>query len=355
MEMMAALPTSAANRLAVAQPSASLCAMTARSPTAHLFLLSLFDRDQWCPVLQARFAVADRPRLCDLLGATDESALDQNIFHLDDAEALTLCEALGISLDWAALDFPDREFIVQSIQSIQEAPYLIHTGYELPLLLDGRKKLARFAAAYPPMSFEGEERFDHWVAAGRLHKEVKLEPFGDAPTKDGHQGIRYVYFTAKGEEWRIPAMQMVWKAGGWNEHFERLEGMLFGYEDWQNDWWIETGLRGGGFGGAPMCCALDERGLAWTMQAGCRAPPPIDLPELVVDDYDRLRPLQEQIARLMRTDAAALAVFNVGWQGLEMWSGQAAPYRLPAVRIPELNTLLLRPVAIKRMKPEAES
>jgi hypothetical protein len=25
---------------------------------------------------------------------------------------------------------------------------------------------------------------------------------------------------------------------GWNETFERLEGMLYGYEDWQIDWWI---------------------------------------------------------------------------------------------------------------------
>jgi hypothetical protein len=29
------------------------------------------------------------------------------------------------------------------------------------------------------------------------------------------------------------------RKSGWNENFERLEGMMFGYEDWQNDWWIE--------------------------------------------------------------------------------------------------------------------
>jgi hypothetical protein len=34
---------------------------------------------------------------------------------------------------------------------------------------------------------------------------------------------------------------------GWNEHFERLEGMLFGYEDWQNDWWIKSRLERGAF------------------------------------------------------------------------------------------------------------
>jgi hypothetical protein len=27
--------------------------------------------------------------------------------------------------------------------------------------------------------------------------------------------------------------------GGWNDTLERLEGMLYGYEDWQNDWWAD--------------------------------------------------------------------------------------------------------------------
>ncbi|WP_257167858.1 hypothetical protein [Bradyrhizobium sp. SRS-191] len=329
--------------------------MAVPCPTSHLFLLSLFDREQWCPVLQARFAVTDLDQLRVLLGATDETELDQKIFHLEDAEALKLCEAFGIILDWAALDFPDREFIVDRIQSIQEAPYLIHTGYELPLLLDGRKKLARFVEAYPPMSFEGEERFDRWVAAGRLHKEVELEAFGDGQIEaGGHQGTRHVYFAAIGEEWRIPAMKMIWRAGRWNEHFERLEGMLFGYEDWQNNWWIERGLRGGGFGGMPHCCAVTDEGLSWIKQAGYRALPPIAEPELVLDDYDPERPLDEQMSRLERADAEALAVFSVDWRAFQLWGTEAGPHRLPASRIPELNQLLLRPIKVQEMQAKPE-
>jgi hypothetical protein len=34
---------------------------------------------------------------------------------------------------------------------------------KLPLLIDGRKKLARMSDGYPPLTFEGEDRFDHWV------------------------------------------------------------------------------------------------------------------------------------------------------------------------------------------------
>jgi hypothetical protein len=56
-----------------------------------------------------------------------------------------------------------------------------------------------------------------------------------------------------------------------SEYLELLEGMLFGYDDWQNDWWIERGVRRGGFGGAPLCCAVTADGLAWLEAAGFRA------------------------------------------------------------------------------------
>src|SRR4029077_3616142 len=71
------------------------------------------------------------------------------------------------------------------------------------------------------------------------------EPF-DRPSfrKDGTRfdGIRTVYYTPKGEEWRIPGYKLVWQAAlqsRWNEHFERMQGMLFGYEGWQMEWWIK--------------------------------------------------------------------------------------------------------------------
>jgi hypothetical protein len=49
-----------------------------------------------------------------------------------------------------------------------------------------------------------------------------------------------------GEQWRIDAYLLLWKAAeksGWNEGFERLEGTLLGYEDWQNDYHIEHFFR----------------------------------------------------------------------------------------------------------------
>ena len=84
-------------------------------------------------------------------------------------------------------------------------PYLTHTGYEFPLLLDGLKKLARMLDLYPPMTFKGEDRFEHWVAKGELHREEVNEPF-DKPIQSRGQtylGHRTVYYTPKGEEWRF--------------------------------------------------------------------------------------------------------------------------------------------------------
>ena len=122
-------------------------------------------------------------------------------------------------------------------------------------MIDGRKQFARMGGEYyPPNCHFDESLFDRCVAQGLLHKEVELEEF-DEPLrlKDGRvfDGFRTVYYTRKGEEWRIPAWKLISKASrksGWNENFERLEGMLFGYEDWQNDWWIED---------------LRKRGLQW--------------------------------------------------------------------------------------------
>jgi hypothetical protein len=142
-----------------------------------------------------------------------------------------------------------RETWLERLRGGLDAPYLIHTGYELPLLLEGRKKLAVFGDAYPPDEHWNERYFIPYVEKGAIHREIDIEPF-ERPSvrKDGTRfnGIRTVYYTSEGEQWRIPAYKLVWQAArksGWNEHIERLEGMLFGYEDWQMEWWIKRWLE----------------------------------------------------------------------------------------------------------------
>ena len=252
------------------------------------FILSAFDRDQWCPVLQTRFHVEDVEGLKSILGelADDDFELShQYVLDVDELAAVT--ERFALAFDPTALSYQPADTFLFRAHKISEAPYLIHTGYELPLLIDGRKKLARMSHEYPPETFEGEDRFDHWVSAGVLSKVEFSEPF-DKPVQ-GWVGHRTVYYAIVGEEWRIPAIRMILKAsqrsGGWNEHFERLEGMLFGYSDTENDWWINVGLPGGGFGGANICCAVSLDGLAWIEATGFRALPPSDKPTVRISPY----------------------------------------------------------------------
>ena len=211
-----------------------------------VFVLSAFDRDRWCPVLQARFQVGDVGALQAILGeeARDDPELSHGyVIAADELAAVT--ELFGVAFDPAGLRGRPAEVHLCRQPSVPAPPYLVHTGYELPLLIDGRKKLARMSHAYPPLSFEGEERFDAWVADGALHKEEVLRPFPDEPAR--RTGQRTVYYVPKGEEWRIAASKLLWgefgSTGAWSEAHERIEGLLLGYEDWQNDWWIDNLTR----------------------------------------------------------------------------------------------------------------
>jgi hypothetical protein len=217
--------------------------VTQASEAQSYFLLEVFDRELWCPVFQTRFVIPDLDLVRTLLGAACDDDQDlRRRYFLDEKEIVAIASAFGVGFDVSGLDGAEQDFLFYRWHSILAAPYLVHTGYELPLLLDGRKKLAKMGDFYPPMEFYGEHRFDHWVAVGLLHKEEVLEPFPGGKKPRGFLGLRTVYYTPKGEEWRIPAMKLIWesaqKSGGWNQHHQRLEGMLFGYEDWQNDWWI---------------------------------------------------------------------------------------------------------------------
>jgi hypothetical protein len=325
--------------------------MTRPSLHSNHFILEAFDCDQWCPIAQTLFHVADIGSLRSILGAaSDEDPELRRSYHLDDEELAALTARFGVGLDRSLLESANLVIRFRRWQRLCEAPYLIHTGYELPLLLDGRKKLARMSDWYPPMTFDGEDRFDHWVAEGLLHREEVLEPF-DSPVR-GCLGNRTVYYTLKGEEWRIPASKLIWeassKAGGWNEYFERLEGMLYGYENWQNDWWIDIGLQGGGFGGATFCCPVTSAGLAWIEAAGFRALPPIESPALVIASYDVDTKAELHALMLENPDHAAVVRFNVLGRHVRKFiePSHGGPWRVQAERIGELNRHLRGSVMI---------
>ena len=171
--------------------------MTHCSPRSSPFILEAFDCDLWCPVAQTLFHVADIGSLRSILktDAHKDPELDLT-YELDDEQIAMLVAQFGVAFDRSQLESADLIIRLFRRRRLSGSPYLIHTGYELPLLLDGRKKLARMPDLYPPMTFDGEDRFDHWVAEGLLHREEVLEPF-DSPVK-GYLGVRTVYYTPKG-------------------------------------------------------------------------------------------------------------------------------------------------------------
>jgi hypothetical protein len=309
----------------------------------HRFILQALDPDHGSPVLEALFLVPDLDELRALLDIGDdypEFGTDLDCY-LDGAELAALNARFGVHFD------PDgREVRLTSWHHMRLIPYLVHTGYELPLLLEGLKPFARMKDAYPPHRHMDEDKFDSYVAQGILHKEVVVEPFEQSTRlEDGRvfEGVRTVCYTHKGEEWRIPASKLMWDAAAksvWNDDFERMEGMLFGYEEWQNDWWLaDNRRRRGSFGCAPVCRVVSAEDLAWIDAAGYRALPPTQDPVLTVNlAYDSSD--DDAAQRLIESSGAvALIRFSVKSRAfLDLVDGQSGPdYAIPAERIRELN------------------
>jgi hypothetical protein len=136
--------------------------------------------------------------------------------------------------------------------TVDPLPYELHTDRELEFMLYKGKPLAHFSDAYPSEPDEAifpELAFAPYVQAGRFVKREFVELLRGPPPKDHlHvRGIRHVFYARTTEAWRIDAYIMMMAAAskaGWSEGFERLEGSLLGYEEWQTDLHMER-LRTG--------------------------------------------------------------------------------------------------------------
>jgi hypothetical protein len=131
-------------------------------------------------------------------------------------------------------------------------PYELHTNRELEFMLERGKPLAAFCDAYPADPDEEiipEQAFAPYVANGTFEKRELVELLtGPPPPGSPHiRGTRRVLYARPRDAWRIDAYIMMWAAaasGGWSEGFERLEGSLLGYDEWQIDAHLES-LRAG--------------------------------------------------------------------------------------------------------------
>lgn len=127
--------------------------------------------------------------------------------------------------------------------------YELHDGRELELMLSGKKHLAFFygdADLPPAQSGIPEDNFDEFVKGGRFCKDELIVTGAVDPRTGRPVRVRYVFYSTKGEQWRIPAMIMVMETmlrtkKRPDEGLDRLIGSLLGYTDAQNDEYISTG------------------------------------------------------------------------------------------------------------------
>jgi len=268
------------------------------------FILRAYHPEYACPAFETMFAVERLEELQALLGpdAQDDPQLDQKRYHLDAADIEAIRQRFSV-----AFEVDQHEVVLfKADEPDKDIPYLAHTGYELPLMLDGRKKLANMYFEYPPHRHPHEGQFDRFLAEGLLHKEVDVEPFNKpirSITGKVFDGLRTAYYTPKGEEWRIQAFRLIRGAqrrGGWNDTLERLEGMLYGYEDWQNDWWAEHRrsmlLRYGTF---LVYAALTSSELAAVEHSGFRALPALDRSLPVILSFDLTDDERRQLGSIL--------------------------------------------------------
>lgn len=131
------------------------------------------------------------------------------------------------------------------------------------------------------------------MAEGLLHKEVGVERFDKPhrfPSGRVIEGLRTAWYTPPGEEWRIQAFRLIKKTKvGLNDTLEQLEGMIYGYEDWQNDWWADYRRRKlSQFGTCLVYAVLTSSEMVELEHSGFRALPALDrsLPAISSHDDD---------------------------------------------------------------------
>lgn len=211
------------------------------------FVVELVDPSTRDVVDDSFLRVENIPELCELL---DVDATDLNrgaVYELDASEIVELQEKyrFSFSAPIASSSMPIVRF--RAWRQTDDLPYKIHTNRELSMMLAGQKPLAVFAELHPSRSEASdipEPLFQPYVESGRFFREEFIQTASKSEEEVTSTGntIRYVFYSLPSEQWRIPAYILLLKAAaksGWSEGMERIQGSLLGYEDWQNDAYIE--------------------------------------------------------------------------------------------------------------------
>lgn len=203
-----------------------------------IFVLSYLSPTTGTPDHQTRFD-ADPSILASIL-ETEKEVLHNATFALDERDLHRVSAAFRVPL-------PDHcdDVGLSRLHMIDRAPYLVHTGYELPLMLEGRKPLAHFTGeAGSPWLAEIQDRFSPHMQAGTLLYMAAERERTYYMAHDNKVTFRstHLLYALPGEEWRFDALLRLvdgLHAGEpWTEAEEREQGTLLGYSAEQCDWWI---------------------------------------------------------------------------------------------------------------------
>jgi hypothetical protein len=208
------------------------------------FVLQAIDPTTECVAFDAVFEVEELQELCAHIQIAPEDFDPLAEYELDESDVGRVTSFFKVEFDPGTFRTDIRPW-----RPSDELPYKIHTHRELDLMLKGTKPLAAFVDQWPSnpeCEIIPERLFEPFVRSGRFVKHEHIYSDFDAMGKE--QKFRRVLYALPEEAWRIPAYLLLWKTtekGGWNEGFERMEGSLLGYEDWQNDAHIEMRRRVG--------------------------------------------------------------------------------------------------------------
>jgi hypothetical protein len=202
------------------------------------FVIEFVSPETGCICDDISFETADVTGLSKLVNGDASGFHPAGTYALDAVSLGEISSKLGISFGKYTGDARIRVWRITD-----ELPYKVHTNRELALMLRGEKPLAVFCEwlpSNPDFELIPERQFAPHVEARLL---IAFEYVVDAAKG---RRARYVLYARSGEEWRVPAYMLLKKTAtksGWNEGFERMEGSLLGYEDWQNDVYIEQVYR----------------------------------------------------------------------------------------------------------------
>lgn len=189
------------------------------------FVLRFLSPTDGCSAHEMAFE-AEISSVALMVGVETADLVIGTSFYLEENDISALSTAIDLPM-------PDRNGEVLLAREPREVgpPYLVHTNFELPLMLDGRKPFASFADERDWLE-DGLAPFKPHVDRGSLVRRERLHQHGNVIVAE-------IHFALPGEEWRFDAYEALTdEPGAWTSAKERRQGLLLGYTEEQCDWWM---------------------------------------------------------------------------------------------------------------------